>query len=248
VTKFFIGLEHPSVAWPFANVMLSINTVRGRLREIRLNNWILDSGAFTEISTHGKWRSEPETYAAEVNQWKNTGKLLAAVSQDMMCEPFILEKTGLTVQAHQELTIARYIRIVAATDVYVLPVIQGFTPAEYAFHVEMYGDLLKPGQWVGVGSICKRNTAPEEIKDVLDAIKSLRPDLKLHGFGIKITALKDHDVRDLLETADSMAWSLHARKNGRPKDPREALRYAARIETLIEQPLFVQPRLLQWWR
>jgi hypothetical protein len=229
--------------------MLSINSIRGRLRAIRVNNWILDSGAFTEITTHGKWRTDPEYYAEEINHWAQVGTLLAAVSQDMMCEPFVLAKTGLSVEAHQEVTIKRYIRITEVTDAYIMPVLQGFAPADYARHVIAYGSLLKPGAWVGVGSVCKRNTSPGEIEDVLFAIKSLRPDLKLHGFGLKLTALENGTIRDLLESCDSMAWSYHARKNGRSgHDPREALQYGAKVQALINRPVFVQPCLFQWWQ
>jgi ribosomal protein L11 len=46
---------------------------------------------------------------------------------------------------------------------------------------------------------------------ILKAIKAERPDLRLHGFGIKTTALSWEEVRDNLESADSMAWSFAAR-------------------------------------
>src|SRR5208282_4648239 len=49
---------------------------------------------------------------------------------------------------------------------------------------------LKQGAWVGVGSVCKRNSNPDAIEDVLLAIKQERPDLLLHGFGLKIQALE----------------------------------------------------------
>lgn len=93
------------------------------------------------------------------------------------------------------------------TDVYILPVLQGFSPESYAEHVRGYGTLLKQGHWVWVGSVCKRNGHPRQIEDVLLAIKSERPDLRLHGFGIKLTALSSVTVRSLLHSADSMAWS-----------------------------------------
>ena len=65
---------------------------------------------------------------------------------------------------------------------------------------------------------------------MLLAIKDLRPDLRLHGFGLKTTALAHPLVRSLLETADSMAWSYHARINGRNgNDYREAKRWVAAI-------------------
>ena len=76
---------------------------------------------------------------------------------------------------------------------------------------------------------------------VLLAIKGARPDLRLHGFGLKTTALAHPLVRGLLETADSMAWSYHARINGRNgNDYREAQRWAAKIESQpVQQLMFM---------
>lgn len=192
----------------------------------------MDSGAFTEISTHGRYRHDVSDYAAEIRRWKDNGNLLAAVAQDYMCEPFIVAKTGLTVHQHQQLTVQRYDALLAEdVGVYVLPVLQGFAPADYVDHLAMYGDRLAHGQWVGVGSVCKRNGDPRAVAAVLLAIKRKRPDLKLHGFGLKTTALADPLIRSLLHTADSMAWSFHARKNGRnANDWREAVRWTNAIE------------------
>ena len=111
-----------------------------------------------------------------------------------------------------------------------MPVLQGYAPQSYLAHLHLYGELLGPGQWVGVGSICKRNGNPKQIEDILVAIHAQRPDLLLHGFGIKLTALQSPTVRSLLHSSDSMAWSFGGRKWG-PKtdssehDPRKALAY-----------------------
>jgi len=68
---------------------------------------------------------------------------------------------------------------------------------------------------------------------VLQAIKASRPDLRLHGFGLKLTALKDPHLRALLWSADSLAWSYNARRHQRnPNDWSEARRFAARIAGL----------------
>ena len=247
--QFYIGLHHPSDAWPFLRSMISINSIRERKGRFKVNDWIMDSGAFTEISTYGRWRSEPEEYAEQINRWKHNGNLLAAVSQDLMCEPFILEKSGLKIGEHQTITIERYARLVRLTDAYVMPVLQGYSPESYAAHVHQYGGLLRHGQWVGVGSVCKRNCNPQQIEDVLLAIKTQRPDLRLHGFGLKIQALRSGTVRALLHSADSMAWSYAARKeDGSEHDPRRALAYAAKMEAIMGQPMFVQHQLYTWWR
>ena len=51
MVQFFIGLDHPANAWPFLRCMISANTLRNRKGPFRVNQWILDSGAFTELST-----------------------------------------------------------------------------------------------------------------------------------------------------------------------------------------------------
>lgn len=230
-----MGLHQPSDAKHFDAAFISVNRLsgkKGRRAPFEVGSWIMDSGAFTEVSTHGGYRSGVSEYAGHIRRWKDNGNLLAAVAQDYMCEPWIVAKTGLSVAEHQRLTIERYDQLLAEdTGVYILPVLQGFTPAEYATHLLAYGDRLKPGQWVGVGSICKRNSKPLEVREVLAWIKAIRPDLRLHGFGLKATALADPIICGMLETADSMAWSLHARKNGRsPNDWREARNFQRRFE------------------
>ncbi|MQG77194.1 MAG: hypothetical protein FI703_07715 [SAR202 cluster bacterium] len=96
-----------------------------------------------------------DQYASEINRWSKCGNLQAAVSQDYMCEQFILEITGLTVDDHQRLTIERYDALMATNpSVYILPVLQGFKPEEYQSHIQQYGERLALGAWVGVGSVC----------------------------------------------------------------------------------------------
>lgn len=241
--RFFTGLHQPSDAQHFDAAFVSVNRLRGRKGPFVVGDWILDSGAFTEISTHGHYRHSVEEYAAEIRRWKPNGNLLAAVSQDWMCEPFIVAKTGLSVAEHQRLTVERYDALLACnTGVYIMPVLQGFAPEDYAQHIRMYGDRLTDGAWVGVGSVCKRNGDPRAIEAVLLAIHRERPDLRLHGFGLKTTALSSGLVHELLATADSMAWSFSARKQGRnANDWREAVRWVAKIAARpVQRPLFIE--------
>lgn len=247
---FFTGMHHPHSCKHLLFACVSINALRTRKSpfEPPAEGWMLDSGAFTEISTHHAYRHSPEEYAIEASRWLRVPGLRVIVSQDYMCEPFILEKTGLTVADHQRLTIERYDRILAAWEplaemaawagmtpepVPLMPVLQGWTKEDYVAHLRAYGDRIKPGMWVGVGSVCKRQGSPEQVLDILRAIKAERPDLRLHGFGMKITALMHAAVRALLYSADSMAWSFAARKQGRDANsPLEAMLFAARIHTL----------------
>jgi len=238
--RFFTGLHQPSDVRHFDAAFVSVNRLRGRKSPFAAGDWIMDSGAFTEISTHGRYRHGVAEYAAEIRRWSTNGNLLAAVAQDWMCEPWIVAKTGLSVDEHQRRTVERYDALMRedTAGVYILPVLQGFTPESYVQHLAMYGDRLTHGQWVGVGSVCKRNGDPRQVAAVLLAIKAARPDLRLHGFGLKTTALADPLVRSLLETADSMAWSFAARRERRnPNDWREAKRWTLAIKTRPVQTL-----------
>lgn len=234
--RFYIGLHQPSDARHFPRVCISVNRVRGRRSPVVIgqeNNGsaLLDSGAFTELAAHGCYRHTVNEYAAAVRRLHNLINLDACVAQDYMCEPFMVAKTGLSVAEHQRLTIERYDALLAEDlPCYVLPVLQGYSPGDYVRHIDAYGGRLEPHMWVGVGSVCKRNSQPASVARVLQAIKRARPDLRLHGFGVKLTALQHPAVRDLLYSADSMAWSYSARKQGRSaNDWREAAAFEKRI-------------------
>lgn len=218
MVKFYIGLHQPNHANSFPRACLSINRIRRRKLPIQCRDVIVDSGAFTELAIHGRYRHSHIHYAEELYRLHHSGvvRISCAVSQDYMCETFMLAKTGKTIAEHQELTIERYgTLMVENLPIYILPVLQGYAPEDYARHLDMYGRDLVHGAWVGVGSVCKRNGKPDAIVQVLTAIKEKRPDLRLHGFGLKKTSLLDSRVRALLYSADSMAWSFAARRAGR---------------------------------
>ncbi len=235
---FFTGWHQPNngesgCKW-FEYCMVSVNRLLSRKIPFAVNNWILDSGAFTRICS-GKGHLSTRKYAAEILRWKDNGNLMAAVTQDYMCEPFILAKTGLTVRQHQQATIARYDTLIKLVDgqVYLMPVLQGYEPREYADHVRQYGNRLTQEAWVGVGSVCKRNSNPSAVAAILQAIHQVRPDLRLHGFGLKKTALQDYACLIHLYSADSQAHSFRpsggSSKFCTANDPIAALEYRQSI-------------------
>lgn len=232
MTRFYVGLHEPAHAKLVDRCMVSVNRLDRRKSDFYPRDWIMDSGAFKLINKHGYFPDSVEVYASKILRWSWCGNLVAAASQDFMCEDFVLRKTGLSVAEHQRLTIDRYaaLRRLTPDRIHILPVLQGYKPSEYASHVRQYGDLLYPGMWVGVGSVCKRNAKPDAIEEVLRAITAVRPDLRLHGFGIKQTALESPGVVRRLHSADSMAWSFAARYEGRNQNcPSEAIKYIATV-------------------
>lgn len=233
--RFFVGLHQPFDAHrlPRWGAFISYTRLRKRKSHFKVGDWIMDSGAFSTLDTHGCYPDSPEVYAECIRRFATCGNLLAAVTQDYMCEPHMLAKTGLTIQDHQRLTIERYDALLHCDTggVYIMPVLQGYDPQDYVAHIRQYGNRLGCGAWVGVGSVCKRNGDPKAIENVLLAIKRERPDLLLHGFGLKKTALSSGVVEALLWSADSMAWSLQARMEGRDGNSwKEAQRWTEAME------------------
>ena len=118
----------------------------------------------------------------------------------------------MTIKDHQRLTIENYDNLLLALKGKdhppILPVLQGYATDDYLSHLEDWGSRLTENMWVGVGSICKRNGKPEEIIKVILPLKLARPDLKLHGFGVKKKSLMNPIIWDILYSADSQAATL----------------------------------------
>jgi hypothetical protein len=181
---------------------------RVRLPGPALAAWALDSGGFTELRMYGEWRTTHAayrrscaTYAAEI------GRLAWVAPQDWMCEPFMLQRTGLSVAEHQARTIRSYLAL-RFDGVPVIPVLQGYALADYQRCWAAYeeaGIQLEDEPLVGLGSVCRRQ-ATHEIGAIL---RSLRP-LRLHGFGVKLQGIALYGSE--LASADSLAWSYDARR------------------------------------
>ena len=78
---FFTGIHQPSDAKRISRAFVSVNRLRSR-RTFQPDEWIMDSGAFTEQERHGAYRHSVDEYAREIRRWAPTGTLLAAVAQD----------------------------------------------------------------------------------------------------------------------------------------------------------------------
>jgi hypothetical protein len=195
--------------------------------------WALDSGGFTEITKYGEWRTSPQQYVKLIRRYRDeVGRLAWASQQDFMCEDQALRMTGLTIDQHQDLTVANFLTLrELAPDLPIIPVVQGWLRPHYFRCVEKFlaaGVDLTREPLVGVGSICRRPStyvAGMILEDLHAA------GLKLHAFGYKKSGL---DVSwPHVVSADSMAWSKSGRYEvmcGTHKSEANCLRYA------------------QWWR
>lgn len=226
---FFPGWHQPANCGEFDRCCVSIARLiyekgpKGKKRitgdrkvDFPVKDWILDPRSFKELELYGDFRFTPEWLADRAKRWSKCGNLMGIGPMDYICAPYIRQITGLTVEQGQVKSLDHYDRLhelLAPEGIYVMPTLQGWEPDEYLNHLEMYGERLKPGVWVGVGSLVPKSSTPEEIEKILWAIKSRRPDLQLHGWGIKKRALASEWVWNLLYSADSQAGSLDARWN-----------------------------------
>lgn len=207
---FWLGTHRPSwLAQAGVPLMVSARTLRGRRTLPRsVAPWALDSGGFTELSLHARWTISGAQYADEIERLsEQVGRLEWAAPQDWMCEPWILANTGRSIAEHQALTVASVLELRERCPS-VIPVLQGWNADDYWRHVESYtaaGIDLRAEPVVGVGSICRRQGTAFAAR-LVEGLA--RYGLRLHGFGIKSGA-----ATQWLASADSLAWSYHARRN-----------------------------------
>jgi hypothetical protein len=210
---FYLGTHEPS--W-LTRVRFPLFVSHQRLRRYQTLPvarclWALDSGAFSELSRHGRWTITPEEYIAAVRRYRDGITHLSwAAPQDWMCEPFMVARTGLSLGEHQQRTVTNFLLLrQLAPDLPFIPVLQGWQLGDYVRCVGMYavaGIDLRAEPLVGLGSVCRRQ-ATAEIADLAERLHHLG--LRLHGFGVKTSGLSRYG--QYLASADSMAWSFRGR-------------------------------------
>lgn len=192
-----------------------------------IGSYSIDSGGFTILQRYGRWTINPERYVEDLRRIRDeVGPFGWAAPQDWMCEPAIIHGgtfgaqtfagTGLSVAEHQRRTVANYLRLrELAPDLPIIPVVQGWELPDYERCVDLYaraGIDLTREPTVGLGSVCRRQSTAEGAAIVTTLAAH---GLNLHGFGFKTLGLAK--VGHLMVSADSAAWSYHARR--RPPMP-----------------------------
>lgn len=212
---FYLGA--PEVNWlEQTDVPLFISHVRLRARK-RLPRargwWCLDSGAYSQLRSHGKFLDSPREYAAKVRRYREEiGNMIWCSPQDWMIEEDAMRKTGLNRDQHQQRTVWSFIEIKSiAPDLPWMPILQ----PPYPRCVELYekaGVNLRDFPNVGVGTVCKRNfRGVDTIQADLWELHYLYG-LELHGFGVETSGLEC--CKDFFVSTDSQAWSIQARVGG----------------------------------
>lgn len=224
--EFWAGAPEPSWLWNHFGPWFVSNERLSRLKNFKPvmvgQEWVLDSGGFTHLRTHGRWLLPAREYAAQVRRYADEiGGLRWAATQDWMCEEFVIKGgrfgdmvfvgTGLDKREHIARTVGSYVDLMAIDPTLPwVPVLQGETLADYLWCWESYeraGVDLTQQPIVGLGSVCRRQHTAE-IAELVRELAALGA--PLHGFGVKTQGLGEYGR--LLASADSQAWSKQARK------------------------------------
>ena len=257
--KFYLGTHMASwLEKTDVPLFLSIRALRKRKKlPVAKGPYCADSGGFTELNLFGEWRTSASQFIEEVRRIaEHVGRPDWVPNRDWMCESFVLQKTGLTVAEHQRRTVEDFIDLKSrAPDLPWMPVLQGFTLDEYLACAELYerqGVQLRAEKIVGVGTMCRRQGTQDAHK-ILHAIQQLG--IKSHAFGFKKTGLQLS--RQFIASSDSLAWSLHARKNPylscggehrkKAKSCANCLPFALRWRSELLRELSAQDQQLSLW-
>lgn len=226
--RFYLGIHHPNWLWDdrFAAVPLFVSHHALRTRVSRYPRaaapYAVDSGAYTHLTTHGRWVESPEAYVAALRRyWEELGPFDFAGQQDSLCSPPVLaaieKHTGVrpTVRELQAATVENYLTLVRlAPDLPIAPTLQGVTYEDYLACADMFeaaGVDLAALPVVGVGSLVRKQ--PEAIERIATGLRS-RGLVRVHGFGVKGRGI---DVAaHQMQSTDSQAWSFAGRMNPLP--------------------------------
>jgi hypothetical protein len=178
-----------------------------------LGPWALDSGGFSELSLFGRWTVSARRYVAEVRRWREeVGNLRWQAAMDWMTEDSVLKRTGRTLRQHQRLTVEGYLELLSlAPELSWVPVLQGPRFSDYQRHRDDYaraGIDLAGLPLVGLGGVCRRQ-GTATVEDLLRRLAG--EGLRVHCFGMKAQGLAR--AARHVTSADSMAWSLRARRS-----------------------------------
>lgn len=212
--RFYLGTHE--VSW-LSKTDVPLFISRRRLAKRKslpraIGPWALDSGGFTEVAMYGGWTLSARSYADEVRRYRDEiGRMEWAAPQDWMVEPWVTDKTGLSVEEHQFRTVENLLELrCIAPDLPWVPVLQGWTLGQYEACAQMYagyGIDLRKEPLVGIGSVCRRQQT-QGGREVVERFAS--QGIRLHAFGLKMGGLRE--VGYLLASSDSLAWSYAARR------------------------------------
>ena len=214
--KFYLALASGSQVttankFKFQNILINYQTkISSSFKRKSYHQSIfIDCGGFSSSLIAGGYRTSDEDYLQFVQKVKADMFAL----RDYPCEPDILKKWHRTVADHIEMTVNHHIKLLElCTNIEAKPiaVLQGWNVNDYLYCIDRFRDQGLITKYIAIGSICRRGSQ-KQIRKIVNTIREELKNVKLHGFGISLNALRYKDVWDSLYSADSGAWDFASR-------------------------------------
>ncbi len=172
----------------------------------------IDCGGFFSSLKSGRYTSSDQEYLEYVQKWRPKAWAL----RDYPCEPQLLKQCGRTATENIHRTLEHHLHTIDLAEDYDLemtavPVLQGWTVEDYLYCLDLYRSAGLVMGYMAIGSICRRSQIGQITKIILSLRRELPGWVRLHGFGLKYTALKEKAIWDALYSVDSGAWDYEAR-------------------------------------
>lgn len=197
-------LQEPNVMLNYASKM---NTPWHRIDRL-----FVDCGGYSFMKGKGEYSTSDAEYLDFIEEHKP--ELFAL--RDYPCEPDVLDQQGTTVEGHQRMTTERHVSLMGMYEdrglsASPVSVIQGWAMDDYLAHLDTLRDRGVLTDYVGVGSVCRRNRE-DEIRNILVRLRSELPDrVDMHAFGVKGSVLQFTEVQNALTSSDSQSYDMNAR-------------------------------------
>lgn len=194
--------------------------------------WFIDSGGYSTLMGNSEYEDPAREYLEFIREHEQReGVTIDRYAlRDWACEDDILREHGRTRRQHQEWTIRDHVECLElaeeiGVDAEPVSVLQGYTVPEYLEHLDYYREHGLLSDYVGLGSVCRRN-AEEEIRSTILQVRDALPArCDLHAFGVKKSVLRFPDVVNALDSVDSNAWDYAVRMDAESNASTEGHRY-----------------------
>lgn len=186
------------------------------MRGTGLDSLDLDSAGFVAMARYRgyPWTVDAYFELAAAFPFRRIASLDYCTEQEIAADrEEVLDRISRTVRANRDC--AARADALGLTQRF-MPVLQGRTPRDYERCADALSAIMRPDSVVGVGSMCRRNIeGPEGLVAVIAHLdRVLPPDVRLHAFGVKGSALpflKSFDGR--IASIDSQAYGVAARRD-----------------------------------
>ena len=224
------------------NVMINYATYNNQPWD-GIKSLFIDSGGYSFFHRCGVYKDRIEDYLKYIDRVKPD----FFATRDVPCEPEILKKWKLSVEANQKVTIENHSQILKLIEKNyphlkqkLVVVLQGWEVDQYLNMIDKLKETGLLTDYIGIGSICRRGKN-QVIRDIILQVRQALPRHKIHAFGVKANILQYPECRKALHSVDSLAYEFSQMYVGYPLSKLERmalsfLTFKQKLESLCQQP------------